>query len=193
MKGTVLQPAHAALNARMTEFQGWQVPLQYSDPQEEYHAVRSAAGLFDIGFLARIEVRGPEAEALLQDLCTIDMTRLPEGSCHYGLMCDGSGFLLADPVVFHLSSPKGGGRYLLSMNPVCAVKLIDVLRQRGGNGVVIEDRTNATAHLSLQGPKTQQLLETLAGSSSRKLKPHAVREMTIASIHTLIARTGYTG
>ena len=79
MKQTVLHRKHELIKAKMTEFAGWQIPLQFSDVQEEYRAVRAAAGLFDIGYLGRIEVRGTGAAALLQSVVTWNLGRVAEG------------------------------------------------------------------------------------------------------------------
>ena len=193
MKQTILHPAHEAVHAKMAEFQGWQVPQVFTAVQDEYQAVRAAAGLFDIGFLGRLEVRGPGAEALLQDLCTIDITKLPEGSCRYGLLCNTSGTLFDDPVIFHLASPRGGGRYLLTSIPMNTGKVAELLRRRGGTSIVVDDRSAVLAHLALQGPKTAALLESMAGQGFRKLKPRAVRELPLSGIATTVARTGSTG
>ncbi len=194
MKQTVLHPAHEALKAKMTDFQGWQVPFLYSDVQDEYHAVRSAAGLFDIGFLGRVEVRGPGAEALLQGLVAGDIAKIPEGSARYGLLCNASGFLLDDPVISRLSSKKtGASRYLLTLNAVCTEKILGLLRQHGAEDVQIEDRSGATAHLALQGPMSVRILEGLSGSGFKKMKPYAVRDITVAGIAALVSRIGFTG
>jgi aminomethyltransferase len=194
MKQTVLHPAHQALSAKMTDFQGWQVPLLFSDLQDEYHAVRSAAGLFDIGFLGRVEVRGPGAETLLQGLIAGNVAKIPEGSAHYGLLCNASGFILDDPVLFHLPSTKtAGSRYLLTLNAVNTGKILDRLRQHGNEDVQIEDRSDATAHLALQGPKSVHILERLAGPGFKKMKPRSVRNLTVAGVAALVSRIGYAG
>lgn len=194
MKQTVLHPDHEALNAKMTEFQGWQAPLQFSDVQEEHHAVRSAAGLFDIGFLGRIEVRGPGAEALLQELVAGNVARIAEGAASYGLICSASGLILDDPVIFRLASGKSAGsRFLLTVNAINTGKILDLLRRRADETVVIEDRSAATAHVALQGPKALRVLENLVTQGLKKLKPHAVRDLTVAGMPVLTARIGFTG
>ncbi len=81
MKQTVLHQKHLQVNAKMTDFQGWQVPLQYSEVLDEYHAVRTAAGLFDIGYLGRIEITGTGAAALLQKVFTRNTAKMTEGIC----------------------------------------------------------------------------------------------------------------
>jgi glycine cleavage system T protein (aminomethyltransferase) len=194
MKQTVLHQRHELANARMTDFQGWQIPLQFSDVLDEYHAVRAAAGLFDVSFLGRIEVSGSGATALLQKVVTRNITRIPEGSAHYGLICNDAGFILDDAFIFHLS-PAGtkGSRYLLSTNAANSEKTLRWLKQQASADVQIADRSPETAQLALQGPHSPRILEKLAGAHFRKLKPRMVREMNLADIPVTVSRTGYTG
>jgi aminomethyltransferase len=194
MKQTVLHPKHELAHARMTDFQGWQIPLQFSDPLDEYHAVRRAAGLFDISYLGRIEVSGPGAIALLQKIVTRNVTRIPEGSAHYGLICNDAGFILDDTFIYHLTAAgTRGARYLLSTNAANTAKVLQWLLQHASDDVQISDRSPETAQLALQGPHSPRILEKLAGKHFRKLKTRMVREMLLADIPVTISRTGYTG
>ena len=102
MKQTVLHQKHLQANAKMIDFQGWQIPLQFSDAPAEYHAVRTAAGLFDIGYLGRIEISGMGATPLLQKVLTRNIAKITTGSAHYGLICNESGFVLDDLLILHL-------------------------------------------------------------------------------------------
>jgi aminomethyltransferase len=195
MKQTVLHTKHELLKAKMTDFQGWQIPLQFSDVvQDEYHAVRAAAGLFDIGYLGRIEVGGPGAAALLQKVVTRNVAKIPEGAAHYGLVCNDSGFILDDPFIFHLpASGTKDDRYLLSTNACNTEKILNWLRQHAATDVQIEDRTQATAHLALQGPRSLGILEKLSGVRFKKIKPRIVRELSLADTQVLVSRSGFTG
>jgi len=112
MKQTVLHQKHLQANARMIDFQGWQVPLQFSEVLAEYHAVRTAAGLFDIGCLGRIEISGMGAATLLQKVLTRSISKITIGSAHYGLICNESGFILDDVLILHLAI----NRYLITTN-----------------------------------------------------------------------------
>jgi glycine cleavage system T protein (aminomethyltransferase) len=194
MKQTVLHPKHEQSKARMTEFQGWQVPLQFSDVQEEYHAVRSAAGLFDIGYLGRIEVSGPGAPALLQKTVTRNLSKSPEGSAQFGCICNSAGAVLDDVFVFRLPVGETAvARWLLSTNALNTEKILAWLRQHATEDVQIADRTGDTAQFALQGPRSLLILERLAGQHFKKLKTRMVREMALADTTVLVSRTGYTG
>jgi aminomethyltransferase len=194
MKQTVLHPTHELGKARMMDFQGWQVPLQFSEVTDEYHAVRTAAGLFDISYLGRLEVSGPGATALLQQIVTRNVSKIPEGSAHYGLICNDAGFILDDAFIFHLgASGAPGARYLLSTNAVNTEKIHGWLKRHADEKVQITDRSQETAHMSLQGPHSLRILEKLSGAHFKKLKPRMVREMTLVDRPVLVSRNGYTG
>ncbi len=194
MKQTVLYRKHELFNAKMTDFAGWQIPLQFSDIQEEYRAVRTAAGLFDISYLGRIEVCGPGATALLQSVVTWDMSRLAEGFAHYSLICNEAGCILDEVLVTRLPSEKANpDRYLLSTNAANTDKILLWLKQRASNTIEITNRTLFTVHLSLQGPRSLPILEKLTEHHFKKMKPRSVREFSFANSPVIMSRTGYTG
>ncbi len=191
MKHTVLHQKQLQLGASMTDFQGWQVPLSYTDPQDEYRAVREAAGLFDVGFLGRIEISGPNAVSLLQQLFTRNTEAMPERTAHYGFLCDEAGFVLDDALLFRLSD-EDGGRFLLTTNASNTEKIIRWLNRNSTPGVRIADQTASVAQLALQGPNAPRILERLQ-AHSKKFKPRAVRELNLLEMPVLTSRTGYTG
>ncbi|HUI46856.1 MAG TPA: glycine cleavage system aminomethyltransferase GcvT [Nitrospirota bacterium] len=195
MKQTVLHRKHELLNAKMTEYQGWQIPLQFSDIQDEYHAVRHAVGLFDISYLGRIEVAGPEAPTLLQNITTSNLSKIREGSAHYGLICNDAGRILDDIFIHHLAAAAKtpGGRYLLSTNASNTEKILDWLKKHASGEVQIEDRSQATAQLSLQGPKSLRIMEKLPSLQFKKLKLRSIRDMAYDDTSVLVLRSGYTG
>ena len=194
MKQTVLHPKHEQSKARMTEFQGWQVPLQFSDALEEHHAVRAAAGLFDIGYLGRIEVSGPGAAALLQKTVTRNLSKAPEGSAQFGCICNPAGGILDDVFVFRIpAGGTAGARWFLTTNALNTEKVIAWLRQHAPQDVQVVDKTGDTAQLALQGPRSLSILERLAGQHFKKLKTRMVREMVLADAAVLVSRIGYTG
>jgi aminomethyltransferase len=193
MKQTVLHQKHLQAKAKMTDFQGWQVPLQYTDALDEYHAVRAAAGLFDISFLGRIEVTGQGAAAFLQKVFTRNITKISAGSAHYGCICNDAGFVLDDTVLFRFPEGPEDGRYMLSTNAVNTGKILLWLKQHASPKVQIADVTESFAHLSLQGPQSASILETLAEAHFKKLKVRSMRTMTILNTPVLVSRTGYTG
>jgi aminomethyltransferase len=193
MKQTVLHQKHLQLKAKMTDFQGWQVPLQYTDVQDEHHAVRTAAGLFDVSFLGRIEITGQGSAAFLQKVFTRNTGKMAEGSAHYGFICNESGYILDDSVLFCLSERKEGNHYLLSTNAVNTEKMLLWLKKHASPAVQVTDATQTTAQLALQGPQSPHILEKLVGAHFKKVKARTVRKMNILDTVVTVSRTGYTG
>ncbi|HEY6011298.1 MAG TPA: glycine cleavage system aminomethyltransferase GcvT, partial [Nitrospirota bacterium] len=193
MKQTVLHQHHLQTTSKMTDFQGWQVPLQFSDVQDEYHAVRASAGLFDISYLGRIEVGGPGAAALLNSVLTRAIAKTATNSAHYCLICNEAGFVLADVLVFPMPDRSPNRRYLLTTNPINMEAVLQWLRQHAGADVQITDVTQSLAQFALQGPRSFDIIESASGQPFKKMKRGAVREISLAESVVLISRTGYTG
>lgn len=189
MKQTVLHQKHIQANARMIDFQGWQVPHQYTEVLAEYHAVRSTAGIFDIGHLGRIEITGMGAATLLQKVLTRSISKITIGSAHYGLICNESGGILDDVLILHLA----GNRYLITTNADNTDKILLWLRAHSSDDVQVADRTQAITQIALQGPRSFPILEKLTEPHLKKMIPRAVREVNLQGTPITISRTGYTG
>ncbi len=189
MKQLVLHDKHLQSKAVMTDFQGWQVPQSYSDPQEEYYAVRHTAGLFDISYLGRIEIAGPKAGLFLQKLFSRNIDRMAQRTVHYGFFCNEQGGVLDDSVLYRLSED----RFLLSINAINTGKILAWLRKHETGDERISDVTETTAQFSLQGPVSATLLENMLKPHFRKLRLHAAREVPLLDMTVLISRTGYSG
>jgi aminomethyltransferase len=193
MKQTALHPVFKQQAVKMTEFQGWQVPAQFADPADEHHAVRAAAGLFDVGFLGRIEVTGAGAESLLQSIFTRNVTKLTEGSAQYGLFCNETGHILENAIVFKLPPSQPGKRFLVTTNAVCTEKILKWIEKHAGKSVQVTDLSGALAQFALQGPKADAMLETVAGEHFKKIKQKQAKTITLAGIPVTVSRTGLTG
>ncbi len=189
MKQTVLHQKHLQANAKMIDFQGWQIPLQYSEALAEYHAVRTAAGLFDIGYLGRIEITGIGAATLLQNVLTRNTSKITIGSAHYGLICNESGFILDDILILHLAV----NRYLLTTNAGNTDKILLWLKEHAADDVQVTDKSAAITQFALQGPQSFHILEKLTAPHMKKMNPRAVREVIMRDAVVTISRTGYTG
>lgn len=193
MKQTALNSVHSKHAAKMIELQGWQLPAAFSDPTDEYHAVRSAAGLFDAGFLGRIEVTGEGSETLLQSVFTRNVSKLTEGTALYGLLCNESGFILDTVLVYNLHPEGPGKRFLITTNSVSTDKVLGWLKKHAARNMVISDLTGTMAQLALQGPKVDAVLEALSGAHFKKIKQKRLKTITLADIPAVISRTGFTG
>lgn len=196
MKQTVIHQLHVQRQAAMTEFRGWQVPSRYADAGEEYRAVRMAAGLFDIGYLGRIELSGPGAANLLQQAFTRNVEKIPESSTAFGLLCTESGTILTDAVLFRLPAPVKGAaqRFLLTVSAENADKIAALLTQHAVADVAVTDRTASTAQFALQGPASSSVLEKLSRPHFKKIRPRHIKEFPLGGSGIVtVARTGYTG
>ena len=193
MRQTALHSIHLQRGAKMSEFQGWQLPAHFTDPAEEYHAVRTAAGLFDVGFLGRIEVSGPGAEALIQSVFTRDVARLTEGSAQYGILCNDSGSVVDTVLLFKLPPERPGKRFLVTTNAVSRDTVLAWFSKLAGMNVRVADLTKDVAQFALQGPLVDAVLEALAGEHFKKIKQKKARSMKLADVPITLSRTGYTG
>lgn len=192
LKRTPLYNAHLAMGARMVEFGGWEMPVQYRGIIDEHHAVRNRAGLFDISHMGRFMIRGPQAEAFLQRMVTCDVSTIPLGHAGYGLLCRPDGGIVDDIFLYHLPD-----EFMMVVNAANRAKDWDWLQQHiTGFEVEIEDRSERWAMLALQGPQAEHLLAGAEDSTTAdigSLPFHGVAMTTIFGHNALIARTGYTG
>ncbi len=189
MKQTAIHTVHLQLKAKMGEFRGWEVPSLFSGINEEYHAVRRAVGLFDIGYLGRIEVAGTGSAAFLQQVFSRDVSRQAEGSALYGLLCTDAGTILADALLLRLT----GDRYLLTISAGTTEKVLDRFGKHAGKNVTLTDHTENTAHFALQGPSSAVVIEKLAAPHFKKLRTRQVKELPVEGGVVVVSRTGYTG
>jgi aminomethyltransferase len=187
---TPLADRHEALGARMVEFAGWLMPLQYTGILEEHRAVRAAAGLFDLSHMGELFVEGPDAAAALAHALTTDPASLKVGRAHYSMICFPDGGIMDDLIVYRLADE----RFMVVANASNAGAVSDALAERfGGFGVVLDDRSLATALVAIQGPRAAEILAPLTDVALDGLRNYAVGEGHVAGVAALVARTGYTG
>jgi aminomethyltransferase len=187
---TELYARHSELGGRIIEFGGWLLPVQYpTGPLKEHHTVRRAAGLFDIDHMGQLVVKGPEALPYLQRLVTMDVARMSTGEAHYSLVCYEDGGVVDDIFIYRLPD-----RYFIAVNAANADK--DTLwfkYQLGGFQATVDNVSEATYMLALQGPQAEAILQQLTSAQLGKLPYHRATENKVAGVPALIARTGYTG
>ncbi len=191
MLHTKLHDWHVAHGARMVDFGGWDMPVQYeTGPREEHQRVRDAAGLFDIDHMGRVEVSGADAEAFLQHVQTWDVSKLAPGRAHYSLLLNESGGVVDDIFIYRRESS-----WLLVINAANAPKDITWLATHAvGFKVFIRDLREETCLAALQGPAARDVLQALApGSDLKGMGFHRVADHTIAGARVTLCTTGYTG
>jgi len=199
-KRTVLYPKHVALGAKMVEFGGWEMPVQYKSILEEHHAVRTAAGLFDVSHMGELEISGPGSLAFLQRLLTNDLAKMTVGQAVYSLMCYPSGGIIDDLLVYKLAEEK----YWLVVNAGNKDKdwawlkeqLLEEQQHKGASPkqeVRIRDLSEEIGQLALQGSLAQQILAGISAVSLENLPYFHFVFSEIAGTKVLLSRTGYTG
>lgn len=175
----------------MVEFGGWHMPVQYGSILEEGKTVRSACGLFDLSHMGRFEVRGREAVALVDRVCTNHCAKIPVGGIRYSLLCRPDGRVLDDLLIYR----EEEGVYLV-VNASNTQRDLDWIRAHAdGLAAEVRDTTPATSMLALQGPRALEILQRLTDDLALdSLKYYRFAFGTVAGLtHTRISRTGYTG
>lgn len=190
LQRTPLRDFHAAHGARLVDFAGWEMPVQYRSILEEHKAVRRTAGLFDVSHMGEVDVRGPEAGRFLNYLVTNDVAKLFPGRVLYSPMCYPNGGVVDDLLVYM----KGPDDYFLCINAGNIAKDLAWIREQAAKfAVTITDRCADYALLAVQGPKAAEIVQSLTGAKLGLVKYYHFTEGTVAGVHCLISRTGYTG
>jgi aminomethyltransferase len=188
---TPLYTMHRALGAKMVEFGGWQMPVEYSGLIAEHRAVRTHAGLFDVSHMGEIQLRGPEALDAVQHVTMNDASRLAEGQAQYSALLTEQGTFL-DDILVHKLSPND---YLLVVNAgTCARDFAWVHQQSQRFHCHVNDYSTYYAQLAIQGPQALAILQTLTPVDLAAIKNYWFTWGTVCGVaNVLIARTGYTG
>jgi aminomethyltransferase len=187
---TPLTDLHRKLGARLIEFGGWLMPVQYTSIIEEHRAVRERVGLFDLSHMGELHVEGPDAGAALAAALVSDPPSLAVGRAQYSMMCAPNGGIIDDLIVYRLAP----ARFLVVANAGNAAIVSDTLAERLGRfKAVLDDRSLATGLLAVQGPLAAGVLGRLTDVDIAGLRYYGIAEGTVAGIPALVARTGYTG
>lgn len=190
MKRTPLYKTHQSLNAKFTEFGGWEMPLQYNSIVKEHLAVRSITGLFDLSHMGELDIKGKGANELVQKLCTNDVDRLVDGQVQYTLLCNENGGIVDDILVYR----HADNDYTLVVNAANIEKDLAWIEKQNDTGAEITDDSDNTTLVALQGPKSIDILNPFVPDfdvSELSFFRFTVGE--VAGIQTAISRTGYTG
>jgi aminomethyltransferase len=189
LKRTPLYACHQEAGARLVEFAGWEMPVQYTGVIEEHRAVRTAAGLFDVSHMGEIRVKGEGAEAFLQRLTPNDVSKLAPGRAHYSGLLTERGTYVDDLLIYRL----GADEFLVVVNASNADRDFDWISSRAGEGVEVTNESDRYALLALQGPRAVEILEPLATPGAAALRYYGFLQGRVTGAPALISRTGYTG
>ena len=191
MKRTSLHAIHEELGAKMVDFGGWSMPLQYGPILDEGRTVRTQCGLFDLGHMGRFQVQGPAAVELTDRVCTNHVAKVPAGGIRYSLLCNEDGFPLDDLLFYR----EENGVYLV-VNASNTERDLAWIRERTSDlDAEVVDETPDTAMLALQGPASQDILsKVVADFDLASLKYYRFGFATVCGLaNTRVSRTGYTG
>ena len=186
---TVFHGLHLEHGARMTDFAGWEMPLTYGSILDEHRWCRSAAGFFDVSHMGRLHFSGRHARRFLDKVCTRGILGMQRGMVRYSLVCNEQGGCHDDVLVYCLEEDE----YLMVCNASNRAKLVKHFEAvKGDMAFKMEDRTESTSMVALQGPKAMDLI----GQFSKEiptLKRYRFTEKSLLVVKLLVSRTGYTG
>jgi len=186
---TPLHPRHVELGARIVDFAGFDMPVQYSSIKREHHAVRERAGIFDVSHMGQLHFRGPAALATVERLVSCPVGSLRVGRVRYGLLCNERGGVVDDVTVYRLADDA----LFLCVNAANIAKDLRWVRQHAPEAAGVSDRSAETALLALQGPLSCDLLAGLGAADAAELGRFCFAPFQLDGAEALISRTGYTG
>jgi aminomethyltransferase len=179
-----------ALGARIIDFGGWDMPVQYKTGIiKEHKAVRSGIGLFDVSHMGEAWLRGPGAEAAVQRIVTNDAGKLTDGKAMYTVMCYPHGGIVDDCIVYRETATA----FLIILNASNIAKDLAWLQDNATGEVAVEDASEATALIAVQGPEAVALVDRLSPDDLASVGRFAFVRAEVAGVPCMVARTGYTG
>jgi aminomethyltransferase len=189
LKRTPLYESHRRLGAKLVEFGGWEMPIQYTSIIEEHQTVRSSVGIFDVSHMGEIEITGPNALDLVQKLITNDASILKDYQVLYSPMCYESGGTVDDLLVYKLPD-----RFLLVVNAANTEKDFAWAQQNAkGFSVTVKNVSDDYGQIAIQGPKAEEFLQPFVEGSLKDLRYYWATQAQMLSHTVLLSRTGYTG
>jgi len=190
LKRTPVFDEHVALGGKIVPFAGFEMPVQYpSGITAEHRAVREAAGLFDVSHMGEFVLWGPQALDLIQKVTVNDASRMEVGQAQYSAMCLENGGIIDDLIVYRFDD-----RYMVVVNASNVAKDLAWIRSHAeGMDVEVEDRSDATGLIALQGPAAREILRPLADIDVDDVRYYRFLEGTVNGVPAVISGTGYTG
>jgi aminomethyltransferase len=191
LKRTPFYELHKSLDAKLINFGGWEMPVQYQSIRKEHHAVRKGVGIFDVSHMGEFVVSGPEALKLIQHLTINDASKLVPGKAQYSAMCYKDGGIVDDLLVYKLGE---GDSYMLVVNASNITKDFEWIQQNNSFDAKVIDQSPDTCLLAVQGPESVRTLQKLTDEDLNKIKFYTFEKGDFAGFeNVLISATGYTG
>jgi aminomethyltransferase len=188
MKKTAFNNIHKQLGAKLVEFAGYEMPVQYEGIISEHKAVRESVGVFDVSHMGEVEIRGNDAFAFVQKLTTNDVSKLSKGKIQYSSMCYENGGVVDDLLVYHC-----GDYFMLVINASNIDKDIAWMKKNAFGDVEIKDITDDTSLLAIQGKNANNTLQKLTDTDLSKIEYYHFEFGKMAGQDVIISHTGYTG
>ena len=188
LKHTAFHSLHEKLGAKLVNFAGFEMPVQYAGIMREHKRVRESVGLFDVSHMGEIEVWGHDAPAFVQGVTVNDVTKLSDGKIQYSVMCYEDGGIIDDLLIYHL-----GSHYMLVVNASNIDKDVAWLEQHVSGDVKVKNRSDDVSLLAVQGPQSMATLQKLTMYDLSTIQYYTFVQHKLAGIDMIISRTGYTG
>ena len=194
MKTTVFTKYHIANGAKMAEFAGYNMPIEFSGINDEHMTVRNGAGVFDVSHMGEIWVKGENATALLQKIGTNDVTKLFDGKAQYSCMPNGKGGIVDDIIIYRYSEQK----YLICVNAANIDKDWAHILEQGKafgmrEGVELENASDRISQLAIQGPLAMKIVQKMCEEEVENMEYYTFKQLQLAGCEVILSMTGYTG
>lgn len=190
MQLTAFNQIHKQLGAKMAEFAGFEMPIEYSGIKDEHMTVREAVGVFDVSHMGEFWVKGPNAMELVQRVTSNDVSKLTLGQAQYSCFPNGKGGIVDDLLVYYYGPEK----YLLVVNAANIDKDWNWVVSQNTNGAILENASPEISQLAIQGPKACDTLQKLTNINLSEIKYYTFATGSIAGFDdVIISATGYTG
>ncbi len=190
MKKTALNSIHKELGAKMVEFAGWELPVQYEGLRQEHLAVRSSCGLFDVSHMGEVEVKGPDAIDFCQWVTTNDVKKVQDNQAQYTLLCNTEGGVVDDVIIYKFSDEH----FLFCVNASNSDKDYTWIKKEESKfDVVVTDNSSTFSQIAVQGPESRTILSKAIGTDLDDIKKFRFKIINSNNYEMIVARTGYTG
>ena len=189
LRKTALNAIHRQLGARMVQFAGWDMPVQYAGPLQEHLAVRTRAGIFDVSHMGELEIKGPNAQATIQKLTCNDIRSLAIFQCQYSALTTPKGAFVDDLVIYRMAPDH----FFLCVNASNQEKDFEWIRENAFSNTEIIFSSDEFSQLSIQGPRALEILQPLTDIRLATMKYYWFNRGLFAGVDAIVSRTGYTG
>ncbi len=195
LRQTALHAWHAAHDARMVDFAGWSMPIQYTSIIEEHHATRKAIGMFDVSHMGRFFFKGKTVDKFLDRLATRRVDGMSVGRIRYALMTNEQGGILDDVLIYHLPDADGKPYFMMVVNASNRDKIRNWIEahRTPSDSFELEDRTLDTVMIACQGPSANAMVSEICDIEPDQLKYYTGTSTRVCGAEAIVSRTGYTG